>query len=390
MADRDRSAVVVGGGIGGLAAAVALRQRGWDVTVLERSSTPTEIGAGLTLMANGQRALRELGLADAVSATAVPQGGGGIRDRSGRWLARVDGADLARAVGTSVVGIHREHLHRVLREALPAGVLVPGADVVDVSGETEVSYLHGGERRRLAADLVVGADGIGSCVRRALFPHHPGPAYTGVTAWRSVTAGRWPLDLAGAVSWGPATEFGAVTLVDGRVYWFAAVAGAPEGHRFRDEAAHLRARFRDWHAPIPELLACAEHDAVLRHDLYHLASPLPGYVRGAVALLGDAAHAMTPNLGQGAAQALEDAVVLGLALDRHDDVASALAAYDRTRRPRSQAVARASRWAGRIGSELRSGALVSVRDALVRAAPTRMSLRSMARFARWEPGLVEA
>lgn len=393
MADRGRTGIVVGGGIGGLAAAIALRHAGWDVTVLERSAEGREIGAGLTIMANGQRALRELGLADAVRASAAPQGGGGVRDRSGRWLARVDSAALERELGTSVVGIHREQLHRLLREALPAGTLVTGAEVLDVAAgpPASVTFVRGGERHTLTADVLVGADGIGSGVRRRLWPDHPGPAHTGVTAWRSVTAEQWPLDVVAAVTWGPGTEFGTVPLVDGRVYWFAAVAGAPVGHRFADEVGHLRTRFAGWHAPIPDLLAATEPGAVLRHDLQHLAVPLPGYVTGAVALLGDAAHAMTPNLGQGAAQALEDAVVLGRALARYaGDVPAALAAYDRTRRPRSQAVARASRWSGRFGHEVRSAPLVAVRDLLVRATPAGAALTSLARFAHWDPELVEA
>lgn len=386
-----RSAVVVGGGIGGLAAAVALRRTGWDVTVLERSAGVGEIGAGLTLMANAQRALRELGLATIVGADAAPQGGGGVRDRSGRWLAHIDSDDLVRALGTSVIGVHREQLHRTLREALPAGVLLPGADVLDVAAgpPASVSYVRDGERTTMEADLVVGADGIGSTMRGLLWPDHPGRRYTGITAWRAVTTAHWPLEVVAASTWGPGTEFGIVPLADGRVYWFAAVAGAPEGHRFHDEPAHLRARFRDWHAPIPELLVAAEPAAVLRHDLYDLAAPLPTYARGVVALLGDAAHAMTPHLGQGAAQGLEDAVVLAAALARHRDVPTALRVYDRTRRPRSQATARASRLAGRFGHELRSEALVAARDGLFRLLPDAAALRSMTRFARWEPDLTE-
>ncbi|MFH5821576.1 FAD-dependent oxidoreductase [Georgenia sp. AZ-5] len=379
-----RTAVVVGGGIGGLGAAIALRRAGWHVTVLERSPKPAEIGAGLTLMANGQRALRALGLAEVVHADARPQGGGGIRDPRGRWIARVDGAYLARTVGTAIIGIHRESLHRLLREALPPGAVVPGARVTDVvpGPPASVTYRLDGATRTVGADLVVAADGIRSFVRAALWPGHPGPRYTGTTAWRAVTRRPWTMDVAAMSTWGAGAEFGIVPLADGRVYWFAA-ARAPEGRRGTDELAEVRARFGGWHGPIPDLLAAARPEDVLRHDLYELARPLPPCRRGAVVLLGDAAHAMTPHLGQGAAQALEDAVVLG-ALCTGRDLEAALSGYDRLRRRRTQAVAAASRWAGRLGPELRGAPLVAARDAALRALPA-LTLRQAARFTRWTP-----
>ncbi|PFG37916.1 2-polyprenyl-6-methoxyphenol hydroxylase-like FAD-dependent oxidoreductase [Georgenia soli] len=402
-----RHAVVVGGGVGGLAAALALGRAGWRVTVLERAPAFAEIGAGITLPANARRALHALGLADVVGSGAPPQEEGGVRDPSGRWLVRLGGAraagagaEAARAepgtTGTRsgadaeavVVGIHRQHLHRLLLDAVPPDALVSGARVVSVraagAGRASVTFVRGGTERTATADLVVGADGIRSRVRSELWPEHPGPRYSGVTAWRSVTRGTETVQAGVTSTWGPGTEFGIVPLLDGRVYWFAA-APAPEGERSADELGDLRRRFRHWHAPIPALLASGQPEDVLRHDLYELGRPLRSFVRGPVALLGDAAHAMTPHLGQGAAQALEDAVVLGRACAPDRPVEVSLAVYDRTRRPRAQAVATASRWAGRVGHELRLAPAVALRNAVMRRLPAALALRPLTRFTRWDP-----
>jgi len=172
-------------------------------------------------------------------------------------------------------------------------------------------------------------------------------------------------------------------LEDGRIYWYASKL-AEQAEFYDDERAAVLETFGGWHAPIAELVQKTE--TVLHHDIFHLGEPLPSYVDGNVALLGDAAHAMTPNLGQGACQALEDAAVLRVALSRHpNDVAAALAHYDRQRRPRSQAVARASLAAGRYMSNLTNPVAVALRNSLLRLTPTGVSIRQMARFARWEP-----
>ncbi|RLP84394.1 FAD-binding protein [Micromonospora sp. BL4] len=379
-------AVVVGAGIGGLSAALALHRHGWRVTVLERAAELREVGAGLTLMANALHALDALGLGPAVRRGEHAEAPGGIRDRHGRWLSRVDGAEMTRQLGTTALGVHRATLHRILREALPASALRTRAEVEHVEPgpeRAEVRYRGPDGPRTLTADLVVGADGLRSRLRAQLWPQIPAPEYAGSTAWRAAIAFGDPVPA--AISWGPAAEFGMVPLGGGQVYWYAALTTPPGGHA-PDELAAVRKRFGDWHAPIPELLAATPPGVVLRNDIHHLATPLPSYVRGRVALLGDAAHAMTPNLGQGAGQAIEDAVVLGAVCgDGVDALPAALKEYDRQRRPRSQAIARAALRAGRYGQQLRNPLAVAVRDAALRLTPARAALRGMARYADWRP-----
>ncbi len=375
-------AVVVGAGIGGLCAAIGLRRRGWAVTVLERAPEIHAVGAGLTLMANGLRGLDALGVAAAVRAAGRVDAPGGLRTPSGRWISRVDGAALTRVLGTPAVGIHRATLHAILRAALPETAVLTGAEVVDV--RPHVRYRRDGELVERRADLIVAADGINSGVRARLWPDLPPPAYTGSTAWRGVTTQAWHGELTTAITWGRGTEFGMVPLGDGRVYWYGAVT-APAGQRAADEMAEVRNRFGGWHQPIPALLDATAPDHVIRTDLCHLRVPPPSYRHGTVALLGDAAHAMTPNLGQGANQAIEDAVVLAAECDPAGDLDAALTAYDRQRRPRATRVAAAALQVARFGQQLANPAAVAVRDALMRWTPPRVALRSMARHADWTP-----
>lgn len=373
------NAIVVGGGIGGLAAAVALARRGWRVEVLERADDSGVAGSGISLWSNGIRALDALGLGDRVRAAGMAGTEGGIRDRAGRWLSRTDVATLARRHGPLIV-VRRADLLAILMEALPVGALRSGVAATGVEDHgAVVTVTH--SRGSCESDLVIGADGIRSVVRESVWPDAGEPRYVGYTAWRMVTR---TLDFTPDASetWGRGERFGVVPLTDDCAYLFAA-AGAPEGRRaVVGEFAEIRRRFGDWPDPIPAMLAAVDPNAILRHDIYDLPD-LDRFARGRVALLGDAAHAMTPDLGQGANQALEDAVTLAAMCARHP-IQSALTAYDHLRRPRTQAIARRSRRIGAV-AQWSSPAATWLRDNLIRITPSRAMSRTLDPVLAWQP-----
>ncbi|MEC3982615.1 FAD-dependent monooxygenase [Amycolatopsis sp. H20-H5] len=371
-----RHAVVVGGGIGGLSAAAGLHATGWRVTVLERSAEFTEVGAGISLWPNALRALDALGVGERVAPLLAEQSTGGLRDHRGRRLTRFDAEVFRRRHGRPLAVVHRAELVGALRDALPSASLRPGIEVTDLTRDSVVLWA-GGE---LQADLVVGADGIHSGLRRRLWPSLPGPVHSGTAAFRGVAKLDRPVEL--STSWDNGAEFGVLPLGDGRVYWWAGYV-TPEGGRH--DAAFLRERFGGWHDPIPDLIEATSPANLLHHDVSFLSTPLPSYVHCRVALLGDAAHAMPPFLGQGGCQAIEDAVVLAWAASRTDDVDEALRTYDAERRPRSQAVALASVRAGKMGLQLQNPLAVAARNGLLRLLPGSATARMGASLSAWTP-----
>ncbi|MBW5482470.1 FAD-dependent oxidoreductase, partial [Streptomyces bambusae] len=366
-----RHAVVVGAGIGGLTAAVALHRRGWHVTVCERAPEPPATGAGIGLAPNALRALDTVGVDAAYAAGSSVPAAMGVRRPDGRWLTRIATADMAARYGTPPIAVPRPAFTAALAAALPPRALRYGAAVTavdDAAGRPTVRTAAG---PNLAADLVVAADGIHSPLRRAFFPAHPGLHYIGETAWRTVVDAPDLRIPAMSETWGRDGRFGVTPLSDGRFYLYA-TAVAPAGTRSADPRAELGRRFGSWHDPIPALLdrVCRLDPAdVLQNDLYDLAAPLPSLHHGRIAWLGDAAHAMAPNLGQGGCQGVEDAVVLAHLLPTGDagdtgnagdtgdgpdpdadPVPAALAAYTAARRDRTDAVRVRARRVGRLGA----------------------------------------
>ncbi|CAM3010748.1 FAD-dependent monooxygenase [Saccharomonospora xinjiangensis] len=381
----QRSAYVIGGGIAGLATAVALNRGGWTVRVFERATTLRATGGGIGITPNGMRALDALGLGDDVRARAVTQSEGGVRVPSGRWLARSELGFVERRYGDAIRALHRFDLLCAIAAALPPGALRFGtsAEVMSFGTATAPAVIRAGESE-LEADVVVAADGIHSATRHRMHPHHPGLRSTGAVSWRCVVPSDG-LSPVAAETWGRGLRLSILPLPRRRVHFSALARLTARGRA--GHAGGPAPLFGHWHDPIPALLDRAREHELFFDRIEELVRPLGTFVAGRVALAGDAAHAMTPNVGS-ANLALEDAVELGSALScSRTTPDAALAAYDIARRPRTARLATMSRWMGRV-AELSPLPAVAARNAGVWLGgflPESVSRGSMDAMVSWTP-----
>lgn len=376
MADSRGEALIVGAGIGGLAAALALRRSGFGVRVFERAADPRELGFALLLAPNAMVALRALGLADEVRAAGAVLRSGEMRRPNGEVLRRLDTTAVSAALGEDSVSILRPALHGALLRAVGPESLELSARVTGFRQQGAEVFLQCEGRGEVCGRLLVGADGVGSAIRSALHPEEAAPRRSGLLAVRGV-ARNAVSHLAGvsaAQYFGRGLEAGLSQSSATDVYWFVSMPAPPSAGQL-DARALLDRHLSVFHASFRAIVA-ATSEADLRVDELLERTPLQAWGQGAVTLLGDAAHPMLPHAGQGAAQALEDAVALGRALTVHGLGEAALRRYERLRMPRTLAITQLAQRNARM-SALSSSLSCWLRDLAVRRIPERMLLRSL-------------
>jgi len=357
--------LICGAGIGGLTAGIALRQRGFPVRIFERASQLEPVGAGITVQVNAMRVMRRLGLADDIAAAGAPLATAWIRTWQGRVLRSMDQGMLARKYGEPFVAIHRARLQELLLRAVGDGQVTTGAAAVGVAVEAERAMVTFADGSTEAAPLVVGADGLHSAVRAALFGTEPLRAAEQI-AWRGVSPRQLADGDSGGESWGRGARFGFVPISRDDIYWYAAIDAAAAPPPAAEQHAALVDFYRGWHAPIPDLIRATDPGRVLRTELSDRV-PTDLWGRGPVTLLGDAAHPMTPNLGQGGCQAIEDAYVLARELAR-DPSAAGLRCYEAARLGRTRRFVEESWRFGKL-SQASNPLLMGVRNLAMRLVP---------------------
>jgi 2-polyprenyl-6-methoxyphenol hydroxylase-like FAD-dependent oxidoreductase len=341
----DGDLIIAGGGIGGLAAALALQRAGRKTLVVERAPAFAEVGAGISLWPNATRILHALGVLEPLLAQGEPVTHFDLLRPDGSPISTVPMGGFA----TPALCLHRARLHATLLGALAPASLRPGRRLVSFTEDGEGVTLQCDSGDPLTAAGLIGADGIHSVVRAQL---HGGsePTYHGYTIWRGIAP-----DCGGIArghiseTWGAGRRFGIMPIGQGRVCWYATrngPAGQPDAAAGR--RAEIQELFRGWHEPVGRLLEATNPADILKNDARDRPA-LRRWGRGRVTLLGDAAHPITPNVGQGACMAIEDAACLAKLLGSRTDVAEVFQRYEELRRSRTTYVARQARRIGMVG-----------------------------------------
>jgi len=369
--------LIIGAGIGGLTAAIALRQAGFEVEVFERAAELKEIGAGIGLSANAIRVLKHLGLMQQVIDK------GTIIEAAVTYTSRGDLIGRMPTNLTDVPGVclHRADLQQVLLSALPSDCVHLGEQFVDFKQTARGVTSQFATSRTASGDALIGADGLRSRVRAQLIGDGE-PVYRGYQCWRGVC--NHPAREILTETLGAGIRVGVLPLGRRGTAWWCCANEAESGNEESGGAkASLLRWIGNWHQPIPDVIGATDQTAIIKTGIYDR-QPVKRLSQGCGTLLGDAAHPTTPNMGQGGCMAIEDAVVLARCLSNCSDPARAFRVYERIRYARTARVTKISRYFGLMGQWKNPGA-IWLRNTLLRCLPQRVSTKGYLKFIAYDP-----
>jgi 2-polyprenyl-6-methoxyphenol hydroxylase-like FAD-dependent oxidoreductase len=370
MQQNKKRAIIIGGGIGGITTAIALQRAGFEVDVFEQAPELREVGSGLPLWSNALYALHSIGLDEAIRAMGRDVSAGSVTTWQGKPLVNLEKEVLLKRLGTISIVVHRAELLTALLGAFDAEHVHLGAVCVGFTQDEHGICARFADGREGRGDLLIGADGLHSVIRTQLFGPTK-PRYGGYICWRGIAhTDRTNLE---TWSWGRGCQFGVVPMSNQRAYWFAQY-NVPEGQGVQPcgKKQELLNRFRDWHDPIPAMIEATDENAILHNDVYEGVA-LRHWSVGRVTLLGDAAHTMGPNLGQGACVAIEDAIVLASSLKNAPDIATGLQRYEQRRKRRTYTIRRLAHLIGKI-VQRRNSLVTGPRNAIIKHTPVKILL----------------
>lgn len=372
MNKRDMQYAIVGGGIGGLSTAVALQRKGFNIIVYEAAPAFKPLGAGLALAGNAVKAYQDIGIEAEIVGAGKQLADAFIKDENGRVISQTDIREMTRLFGVlNSFTIHRADLHERLVSLLQPGTLVFGKAVNAITTKNDLVAIGFGDGTQANAHFVIAADGIHSVIRKHLMPGAE-PRYSGYTCWRAVIDKAPPeanLDEA-CESWGRGRRFGVVPLAGNRIYWFATLNAKQNDSAMRKATVKdLEEVYKGFHSPIPQVLALTRDEQLIWGDIIDL-KPINRFAFPRILLIGDAAHATTPNLGQGACMAIEDAATVANALDKYEPQ-EAFQRFEQHRLKRTASIVNQSWTLGRL-AQWENGMLRTLRNAALRRVPQRM------------------
>lgn len=359
---------ILGGGIGGLSAAIALQKSGYDVTIYEKHHDLIEVGAGIILGANALTSLDFLDVGQEIRKISYTENICTIRSDRGKKLTELtyDGSQT-----TNYTFLLRSELTHILSARLKPNTIVFNKKLQDFQQNEDSITLYFEDGSTATASHLIASDGIFSTVRQKLLPHQP-LRFAGYTCWRGI-AENCPdyIEKKYTETWGPKGRIGIVPLTNNRMYWYALKNCQADDPQFKHwTSSDLFYNFINYHDPIPTILERTVDQNINQRDIYDL-EPIEQFAFDRILLLGDSAHATTPNMGQGAGQAIEDALFLALCLQDTNNITQAFKVYEKQRLSRTRKVVQDSWMFGKV-AQLDTPLLCSIRNKVIEIAPNKV------------------
>ena len=368
--------LIIGAGIAGLTTAIALQQKGIDFLVFEAVPEIKPVGAGISLAANAMLVLQKLGISEEVKRNGHSILSMAVQDENGKRISFVDSQKFKAHRGMENVAIHRGELHRILISHIDQSKIITNkraAGFVECHDHVSVSFEDGST---CVGSAVIVADGIHSVFRKKLIPNSL-PRYSGYTCWRGIVKNIWNLSQSAVEIWGAAGRFGFAPIGNNQVYWFACKnAQSKDANMMRWNTETLAVNFQSFAQPVSTMIRNTPASELIWSDISDLEPP-DQLAFGKVVLIGDAGHATTPNLGQGACMGIEDALVISEELAKTNSVEIAFQTFEQKRLRRTCFIVNTSYRLGKI-AQLENKILIAIRNTLFRCTPAVVHERQVA------------
>lgn len=370
----NKQFAIVGGGIGGLTLGIALQRKGYNVSIFEGAPALKPLGAGITLAGNAVKALVQIGIAEQVVAAGKILQALIIKDQKGNILTQSNAEELSRKFGViNSFSIHRGDLQNILLSQLQPGTLTTGKRLLDFNQTSSGVTLFFEDGTSITTDYLIACDGIHSVARKKLLPQSQ-TRYSGYTCWRAVIdtpPSNLPVNET-SETWGKGSRFGIVPLSNNKLYWFACINARKNDPLLREfKIPDLLTYFSNYHSPVASILKNTRNEQLIWGDIIDL-KPLKQFAFGKIVLAGDAAHATTPNMGQGACMAIEDAAILSNCIEEYSTVEEAFQKFEAKRIARTTKIVNDSWTIGKI-AQLENGMLMQMRNLLIKLTPSSVS-----------------
>lgn len=358
--------IINGGGIAGLTAAIALEKLGYEIILFESAQEIKPVGAGLVLQSNSLYALEYLKIEDQIIEASNPINQLVIVNENGKIVKQQKASSKYRELFGGMA-IHRHTLHTILKSYLDPGIIHTNKKAVSFSEDDEKVILHFSDGSSEKGDFIISADGINSVLRKQILPDST-PRYSGYICWRGVINNFTPKVIEATETWGSKGRFGIVPINENRIYWYATISGNINDARLNSFGKkELIEQFRNYHPAVLKVLEQTDKSEIIVSPICDL-KPLNQFAYNRVLLIGDAAHATTPNLGQGACQAIEDAMVLHKELKSKQNVYDAFKSFEQKRTKKTKFIIDMSRRVGAI-AQIENIAFGAIRNLIMNLTP---------------------